>query len=496
MAEVLRALEGDVARDGGEAGEFLELGGAGLKLAQGTGQKLGDIDGVASIDGAGAGRVKLGDPAEVAVALAQLAGEQEAGGVVDGFRLDGDAWANEVLNEAEQIVEVGGLRLAGMPTRWGDGAAEQDGEAFLLAGVVLRQGEEDAAGLEEAELGSALAEVQRGGGDEAWDDAGAEVGVVLAERVFHWDSSGVETLGCGGTEGVAELGLGDEAEGLRLVETAIRHGVAQGHEVVVGAVGGVGGGEGGAETGRHAVEAEHTGEFLDEIDGALQVEAVAGDLPAGGFGGTHFCKCAYGGVAGGSGDFEEAEFFEDAVAFVGGKGGNTEELAGAGFVQFDLAHEGRGSSGDDSVVLGLTPGDGENEAGGGVGRAEGLVGIGPALEAVSGVGVQTEAAGGAADAGGLEVGDFQEDVGGGLGDAGVKSTHDASDGEGFVFVGDDEVVGLEGAGLAVERDEGLALGGVAHDDAAVELGEVEGMERLAHLHEDVVGDINEVVDGA
>jgi hypothetical protein len=96
----------------------------------------------------------------------------------------------------------------------------------------------------------------------------------------------------------------------------------------------------------------------------------------------------------------------------------------------------------------------------------------------------------------LEVGDFQEDVGGGLGDAGVESAHDASDGEGFVLVSDDEVVRLEGAGLAIERDEGLALGGVAHDDAAVELGEVEGVQRLAHLHEDVVGDINEVVDGA
>jgi hypothetical protein len=374
LSQILRALEGDVATDGGEAGQFLELGGAGLELAQGAGQQLGDVHGVAGVDGAGAGRVKLGDPAEVAVALAQLAGEQEAGGVVNGFRLDGDAGADEVLDEAEQVVEVGGLRLAGMPARWGDGAAEQDGEAFLLAGVVLRQGEEDAAGLEEAELGGALAEVQRGGGDEAGDDAGAEVGVVLAERVFHRDGSGVEALRRSRAEGVAELGLGDEAEGLRLVEAAIGEGVAQRHEVVVGAVGGVGGGEGGTEARGHALEAEDAGEFLDEIDGALQVEAVAGDLPAGG---------EVAGVF-----FDEAEFFQDAVAFIGREAGDAEELAGAGFVELDLAHQSGRGSGDDGDVFRFAAGDGEDEAGGGVGRAKGLVGIGPALEAVSGVGVQ------------------------------------------------------------------------------------------------------------
>ncbi len=64
------------------------------------------------------------------------------------------------------------------------------------------------------------------------------------------------------------------------------------------------------------------------------------------------------------------------------------------------------------------------------------------------------------------------------------------------MIGDDEVVGKEGAILAVEGDEGFAFSGVADDDAAVEFGEVEGVEGLAHLHEDVVGDVNEVVDGA
>ena len=482
VGEVLGAFEGDVARDGGEAGEVFEFGGAGLQLAEGAGEEFGDVDGVAGVDVAGAGGVQLGDPAEVAVAVAEFAGEEEAGGVFDGFGFDGDGGADEVFDDAEEVIQAGGLGFAGVPAGRGDGAAEEDGEAFFFAGVVFREGEEDAAGFEEAELGGALADVQRGGGDEAWDDAGAKVGVVFAERVLHRDGCGVEAFGGDGAEGVAELGGGDEAEGLGLVEAAIGEGAAEGHEVVVGAVGGVGGGEGGAEVCGDTIEADDAGEFLDEVNGALEVEAVAGDLPEGG--------------GRGGGLFDEAEFFEDGVAFVGGEGGDTEELGGAGFVEFDGVDEGRGGACDDSVVFGFASGDGEDEAGGGVGCAKGLLGIDSALEAVGGVGVDAEAAGGAADAGGLEVGDLEEDVGGGVGDSGFGAAHDAGDGEGFGLIGDNEVVGQEGAVLAVEGDEGFGFRGVADDNAAGEFGEVEGVEGLAHLHEDVIGDINDVVDGA
>lgn len=171
--------------------------------------------------------MELGDPAEVAVALAELAGEEESRGVVDSLGFDGDVGANEILNEAEQVVEVGGFGLAGVPAGGGDGAAEENGEAFFFAGVVFWQGEEDAASLEESELGGALADVQCCGGDEAGDDAGAEVGVVLAERVLYRNGGGVEAFGGRGSEGVAELGLGDEAEGLGLVEAAIGERMAQ-----------------------------------------------------------------------------------------------------------------------------------------------------------------------------------------------------------------------------------------------------------------------------
>jgi hypothetical protein len=48
----------------------------------------------------------------------------------------------------------------------------------------------------------------------------------------------------------------------------------------------------------------------------------------------------------------------------------------------------------------------------------------------------------------------------------------------------------------VEGEEGFAVVGVADDDAAGELGGVEGVERLAEFVEHEVGDIDDVVDRA
>ena len=86
----------------------------------------------------------------------------------------------------------------------------------------------------------------------------------------------------------------------------------------------------------------------------------------------------------------------------------------------------------------------------GVGDGGGVE-VGAALEAVGGVGVEAVAAGAAADAGGVEPGGFDEDVFGFGGDHGVVAAHDSGEGEGFLFVGDDEVVGFEDAVGAVEE---------------------------------------------
>lgn len=256
--------------------------------------------------------MQLGDPAEVAIASAEFAGEQEVRGrFFDGLRLDADAAeAGQVLNDAHELMDVGSLRGAGVPARWADGAADEDGDAFFFAAVAIRELEEDAAELEEAQAVGALADVQRGGGNEAWDDAGAQRGVVFAERILHGDAGSA-------AEGIGELGFGDEAQGLRFKAAAIDQGLTNGHREVVSAVRGIARHGDGGHFGRNAVETDDAGDFFDEIDGALEVGAVAGDGPAAVF-------------------EREAEFGQNGADFVAGEIGRAEELAGAVIVERDF----------------------------------------------------------------------------------------------------------------------------------------------------------------
>ena len=66
-----------------------------------------------------------------------------------------------------------------------------------------------------------------------------------------------------------------------------------------------------------------------------------------------------------------------------------------------------------------------------------------------------------------------------------------------VFAANHQVAFVEFAFHAVEGDEGGAIRQLGDNNlAALNLGEVEGMERLTHLHKDEVGDIDNIVDGA
>ena len=464
-------LEGDVAAHAGEAGEVGELGGAGAALAQGAEEEFADIDRLACIERTSTGRVELGDPAEDAVAGLQLAVEEEGAVVFEGLDFDGGD-AGEVFDEAAQVEDVGGFRHAGMPGARRNRAAEQDGEALFFADHAVRHLEEDAADLEEAETISTLADVQRGAGEQAGDDARAEGGVVFAERVLQCR----EAAG-GVAEGIVGLRRGDEAEGLSLVEASIRQGLADLHGVVVNFVGAITLREGGGELGRHAVESDDAGDFFDEIDAADEVEAVAGDGPG-------------GAVLG------QTELGEDGVGFFDLEAVDAEQAQGALFIENDVADELRGFTGDLEFGFGGAAGDFQNEFRGEIAAAVDLMRVDAALEAVAGVGMQRESAGGAADVARGEVGAFQKDVRGAFDDAGFLTAHDASDGDGAGVVGDDEVFGEKGVFLAVEREDLFAFLGAADGDAALEFIEVKGVQALAHLHHHIVGDIDDVVDGA
>ena len=117
-----------------------------------------------------------------------------------------------------------------------------------------------------------------------------------------------------------------------------------------------------------------------------------------------------------------------------------------------------------------------------------------ALEAVGGIGVEAVAAAHAADDGGIEPCGFDENVLRLGRDHGVPAAHDAGEAESFLFVGDDEVVGIEDAFDAVERLQLFAFAGAADDDAAFDLVEVEGVGGMAHAEQDEVGGIDGVGD--
>ncbi len=103
---------------------------------------------------------------------------------------------------------------------------------------------------------------------------------------------------------------------------------------------------------------------------------------------------------------------------------------------------------------------------------------------------------GAQDARSGEVGRLEHDVGGALVDLGVPAAEDAGDHQRALDVGDHEHLVVECAFHAVQRDDPLARRGTADDQpAAADLAGVERVQRLPVGEHDVVGHVDDVVDG-
>ena len=103
---------------------------------------------------------------------------------------------------------------------------------------------------------------------------------------------------------------------------------------------------------------------------------------------------------------------------------------------------------------------------------------------------------------GLERGGFEQDVGRVVGDLGVEAAHHAGERHRAALGrGDDGHVGGKRALDVVERGERAAVFGLADDHMgaavfALQLVQVERMERLAEQEQDVVRHVDDVVDGA
>ena len=118
-----------------------------------------------------------------------------------------------------------------------------------------------------------------------------------------------------------------------------------------------------------------------------------------------------------------------------------------------------------------------------------------AFKAVAGVCGNAEALRLLADHCRVEPGALEEHVLGGIDDFGFDAAHHAGDAGRTVAVANHEVVFDEFVSGVVDSFNLFALHGAAHLDlVAVELVHVETVERLAHVHQDEVRDIDDVVD--
>ena len=122
--------------------------------------------------------------------------------------------------------------------------------------------------------------------------------------------------------------------------------------------------------------------------------------------------------------------------------------------------------------------------------------IDAALEAIARVGVDAELAPGLRDVERLPQRRFDQHVGGGLVAARGLAAHDAGERLDAAVVGDHAHGVVERVGLAVERQQLLAVLRAAHDEIALHLLGVEHVQRPAAVVGDEVGDVDQRVDRA
>ena len=101
----------------------------------------------------------------------------------------------------------------------------------------------------------------------------------------------------------------------------------------------------------------------------------------------------------------------------------------------------------------------------------------------------------AADALGVEVGNFQNDPVGGGQDGILRAAHNTGKTDYAGIVGDDQIICAERQFFAVEQRQRLTFAGPAHDDMPCDVVGIVGVGGLARGQHHVVGDVHQRVDG-
>ena len=465
----------EVALDRREAGERLV---AALAQAGGVERfqvELGQVGGLAQLEGGGYGRSQLAEHAQRFLAGKDggAVGGMEASGVA---RLEPQAVEREGFErrferalESEEVVSLAGVvhalgaQLAG--GRQGEHATLAEAPAFNGVGL---------ANLIEANVALAAVDVAGHGLGQAEQAGGAEDGRFLRERLGDANqlpAGGEEFFRFGGIDGREVDGF-IEAQpfhalaqrffrpSVRLARHRLARGRQMGGELVVTVV---------------------AGDLFDQVNlaGDVAAEGRDGDTP----------------LVDGFAPAGEAEGGEDALGGLVGHG-RAQDAQNFLAAQGELRALPAAGIDVDGASQQLAAGQFEEELGAAARGAQRGFHVHAALEAVAGFGAQAEVFGGAAGGDGLKPSRFEQDVAGGEADLGVGAAHDAGQRHGAAGVGDEQVVRLERALDAVERGELFARLGAADDDAAVaEQVEVEGVGGVAELEQDVVGDVHDVVDG-
>ena len=462
------ADEGEIAGDGGEAGQGAE---GRLRLLQAA--HRGDIElgverVVSELIAVAHEGVYLSDHADALAAGGDIgaASGMERGVVPPGgvFHVSDPHIPEDRLDAALELEEVGAAAVfaEGQPNGF-------VGKAVVYARAVDRRHLIEADDRVPARRVGGK-HVQHGG-----HRGGAHDAAVLAEGVLDGEGAAQRRIlgqadpvpGAAAAEGVGEDLI--EAHGA----AEARHTVFKALLFAPAALGGLAAEHRGLD---HVVAVE-AGDLLRQVGIMLDVRAPGGDDHA---------------VA----VHREAERGEDGDHILPREIGTEKTVYALNVKVHSLLFGGRGLHVDHAVDH-LTGAEQLYELAGALDGGDGPFGIEPLFEFGGGVGTHTQGDGGLADGGAVEVCGLKHDSGGAVRDLGVLAAHDAGKTDGLFRVGDHEHARIDGALDAVEGGERLARLGAAHDDpVSADARVVKGVHGLAVFLHDIVRDIDDVVDRA
>ena len=117
--------------------------------------------------------------------------------------------------------------------------------------------------------------------------------------------------------------------------------------------------------------------------------------------------------------------------------------------------------------------------------------IDPALEPLPRIAGQRQLLAGSCDMVGIEIGAFDQHVGGAFGNARLLAAHDAADIVDMGVVGDHRHALVKRIGLAVEREHALARLGAPRDQRTRQLGAIIDVQRPAEIDHHEIGDVDQ-----